>query len=510
MDKKLSKQETKLANIPDLQKAPEKIPTAIGPYKVDAFFAKGGMSYLYLATNPTTKKPLIIKVLPQSYISFPNMTKRFLKEAKIIAETDHPNIVKLIDQGSWQNGLFIAMEYLHGISLKKIVQQNTFSLEKSLQIILQIASAVSHLHGLGIIHRDLKPENILLDEEGTAKVIDFGIAMMHDEKIDHEKLEGTALYMAPEQREKKAIDERCDIYSLGVIAYELITGKPSFGILQLGQLPTSLRPLLARALATDPNERYKDIVDFIHAIKGYLDSDLSKTIDDSSVVLETLGNAQHHLRHFPGESQFFETATSSKKNNDPYFFDSRQINDQMILTLFSSVGDSLNQYIYTSYLAGFYKAYIQEIQEINIRFLLEKMDPFVREMEQDFSITLCHINPHTSQMNLCTMGSCFVYKEGQELETISANLNPLGKEDLSNIRIQSIPFWEEQILLFSLFPMLLNEQEEKNVQKNLPEFIEKSKGTSFQNRPEMISEALFETSKWQQNKPFIFSMKKVL
>ncbi len=153
-----------LPTISDKPAAKEQIPEKIGPYKIETLLEKGGMSFLYLATHPETKDPITIKVLFPEFLSNPEMVQRFLREAAIIALADHRNIVKLYGQGEWEGGLYIAMEFIQGISLRKYLLRNLISLKHALELVMEISMALCHLHAHGIIHRDLKPENILVTE----------------------------------------------------------------------------------------------------------------------------------------------------------------------------------------------------------------------------------------------------------------------------------------------------------------------------------------------------------
>lgn len=157
----ISKQNTS----PSSKKLPTKpIPKKIGPYMVEALLEKGGMSVLYLATHPETKEPITLKVLFPDFVSNPEMKERFLREANIIAMANHANIVKLYGQGEWEGGLYIAMEYIQGISLRQYMLRHMISLKHALEIVMEISHALIHLHAHGVIHRDLKPENILITE----------------------------------------------------------------------------------------------------------------------------------------------------------------------------------------------------------------------------------------------------------------------------------------------------------------------------------------------------------
>ncbi len=267
------------------------LPTMIGPYKIESLFSKGGMSLLYLGLDQETKKALIIKVLSPSYVTHPEVVERFLQEAKVIAMTNHPNIVTLYGQGEWEKGLYIAMELIHGISLKQFIMQHALSMRRSLEIVLQVAYALLHLHSHGVIHRDLKPENILIDEEGEVKVIDFGIAQLHEEKGKSESTSrflGTPNYMSPEQKtDPSSVTFATDIYSLGVILYELIVGKLSYGIIDLTALPKGLKKIASKTLAVSVKERYQKVSELIHEISQYLNSgDLEKERPGADQALE--------------------------------------------------------------------------------------------------------------------------------------------------------------------------------------------------------------------------------
>ena len=169
-------------NDPLSPEAEAPLPAFIGPYKIEGTLSRGGMSHLYLAIHPETHEPVAVKVLLSRFLAHPEMKGRFLREAEIISLADHPNIVNLYGQGEWEGGLYIAMEFIQGISLRQFIMQHTMSLKRALETILQIATAIQHLHSHGVIHRDLKPENILVTAAGGIKVIDFGIAQLQDEK----------------------------------------------------------------------------------------------------------------------------------------------------------------------------------------------------------------------------------------------------------------------------------------------------------------------------------------
>lgn len=289
----------KQTTLPDLHINTSRIPLPkqIGPYKIDSVLNKGGMSILYLGVHPETAQPIVIKVLLPKYCKNKELSSRFLKEAEIIGMAHHPNIVRLYGQGEWEKGLYIAMEFIQAISLRQFIQQKSLSHKRALEIILQVAYALCHLHAHGIIHRDLKPENILITESGDIKVIDFGIAQVKNQ-IDlaritqRKRLMGTPIYMSPEQKENaSAVSFSSDIYSLGIIAYELLLGRLSHGVIHLALLPKRFRAIIEKTLKPNPKERYQDIVDFITDISQYLSEHPEPEVEPSDELLTLLQQA---------------------------------------------------------------------------------------------------------------------------------------------------------------------------------------------------------------------------
>lgn len=273
------------------------VPPFIGPFPIESFYRQGSMSTLYLAKSPGQGDPVVVKVLHGPSLQMTDAVARFQMEADILAKTNHPNIIKLIQQGTWEKGLYIAMEYIEGESLRDWIIYHPLSLRRAVEMILEIAYAICHLHTHGVIHRDLKPENILVTESGTPKLIDFGIAQRLVEAEEGEPtgsfFMGTPIYMSPEQRDHpQAVTYATDIYSLGIIAYEIVLGKLSHGQLHLSLLPKGLQKILSRALQPEPQHRYQDIVDLITDLSGYMNS---KQIQDESSLSDHLSELIDHL-----------------------------------------------------------------------------------------------------------------------------------------------------------------------------------------------------------------------
>lgn len=282
---------------PKLPPSQPELPSMIGPFIIESLYRQGSMSTLYIAKAPGNEEPVIVKVLQGPYLNMPDAVTRFQTEADILAKTDHPNIIKLIGHGTWERGLYIAMEYVQGESLRDWIIYHPMSLRRAVEMVLEIAYALCHLHTHGVIHRDLKPENILVTESGIPKLIDFGIAQRLVESFDDgtavSQFIGTPIYMSPEQRDHpQSVTYATDIYSLGIIAYEIVLGKLSHGQLHLSLMPKGLQKILSHALQPKPEKRYQDIVDLITDLSGYTNS---KQIQDESTLSDHLSELIDHL-----------------------------------------------------------------------------------------------------------------------------------------------------------------------------------------------------------------------
>ncbi|HEV2953453.1 MAG TPA: serine/threonine-protein kinase [Candidatus Dormibacteraeota bacterium] len=256
----------------------------LGRFNLDTELGQGAMGIVYRAIHPGLKVQIAVKVLAEQYSSDPAFRRRFQGEAAAIAALNHPAIVRVYDFDEDQGSLFIVMEYVEGRSLRNWLQNGgRFTVPASLDIIKQVLSGVGAAHSRGVIHRDLKPENLLLTEEGRIKVLDFGIAAMLDETsiFTHAKsIAGTPSYMSPEQSQGLPVDRRADIYSIGIILYELLHGRPPFvGSVQAvlrsqmyekppasEAIPRSLMDVIWKATAKAPSERYATCEEFTSAL----------------------------------------------------------------------------------------------------------------------------------------------------------------------------------------------------------------------------------------------------
>jgi serine/threonine-protein kinase len=259
-----------------------------GRYRVISRLGSGGMADVYLAQDQLLGREVAVKVLHHHFAEDHEFVERFRREASSAAALSHPNIVGIFDRGEWNGTYYIAMEYVAGRSLKTIVrEQGPLDPALAIDIVIQILRAARSAHRRGVIHRDLKPHNVILDEEGRARVTDFGIARAGASDMTLTgSIMGTAQYLSPEQAQGFAVSATSDLYSIGVILYELLTGVVPFegesavaiAFKQVSaeprppselnpSLPPSLDAVVLRALAKDPAQRYGDADELIAALQ---------------------------------------------------------------------------------------------------------------------------------------------------------------------------------------------------------------------------------------------------
>src|SRR5471032_674059 len=199
-------------------------------YRVVSRLGSGGMADVYLAQDQLLGRQVAVKILHHHFAEDQEFVERFRREASSAAALSHPNIVGIFDRGEWNETYYIAMEYVSGRSLKAIVrEQGPLDPATSIDIVVQILLAAQFANRRGVIHRDLKPNNVMLDEEGRVRVTDFGIARAGASDMTLTgSIMGTAQYLSPEQAQGYAVSDSSDLYSVGVILYELLTGVVPF------------------------------------------------------------------------------------------------------------------------------------------------------------------------------------------------------------------------------------------------------------------------------------------
>ncbi len=213
-----------------------RVAAAFPQLEVLELIGRGGMGYVFKARQPHLDRFVALKLLPDKLARDPQFAERFNREGRVLAKLSHPNIVSVFDFGRTEHFYFLTMEYVDGVNLRQAMQAGRFSPSEALTIVPKICEALQYAHEQGVLHRDIKPENILLDAKGRVKIADFGIAKLVDEDPASVTLTGTGAalgtphYMAPEQLEQPGtVDHRADIYSLGVVFYEMLTGELPIG-----------------------------------------------------------------------------------------------------------------------------------------------------------------------------------------------------------------------------------------------------------------------------------------
>lgn len=275
------------------------IGSTLGNYKILEKLGEGGQGTVYKAIDSKLGRTLVIKVLPPELTSKEANLKRFEREARLASALDHPNICTIFDLNEINGIHFIAMQYIEGRNVRQLVNGRPLSLESALSIALQTAEALSAAHARGIIHRDIKAGNVMVTPTGQVKVLDFGLAKLLDEDaartsgIHHTEITevgvpyGTATYAAPEQARGDRVDSRADIFSTGVLLYEILTGTWPFqgqtaievrhavlndepkpiSQMRPGRVPSRLQTILDKALAKDPRDRYQKISYFANDLR---------------------------------------------------------------------------------------------------------------------------------------------------------------------------------------------------------------------------------------------------
>ncbi len=256
-----------------------------GRYEIEGIVGVGGMAVVYKAHDNQENRTVAVKILKEEFVSNQEFVRRFKNESKAIAMLSHPNIVKVHDVSFGDLIQYIVMEYIEGITLKEYIErQGSLRLKDAVHFTIQILRALQHAHDKGIVHRDIKPQNIMVLPDGTIKVTDFGIARFarNSQRTITDKAIGSVHYISPEQARGEKTDEKSDIYSVGVMLYEMITGQMPFqaesavsvAIMQLqrepkspseinGSIPEGLEQITMHAMQKTPERRYQSSAEML-------------------------------------------------------------------------------------------------------------------------------------------------------------------------------------------------------------------------------------------------------
>jgi serine/threonine-protein kinase len=283
-------------------------------YRVVSRVGSGGMAEVYCAEDLQLGRRVAVKLLHERFAQDPEFVERFRREASSAASLSHANIVSVYDRGEWGGTYYIAMELLEGRSLDTIVREEApLTPERAIELTEQVLRAARFAHRHGVVHRDLKPHNVIIDSEGRVKVTDFGIARAGASEITQTgSIMGTARYLSPEQAQGEAVGPRSDLYAIGILLYELLTGTVPFegdsvvaiALRHLSEPPrppstlvSSISPqldaIVLRALAKDPDQRFADADEFLDALNRERErlraEDGSRTASFAPLVLPAIG-----------------------------------------------------------------------------------------------------------------------------------------------------------------------------------------------------------------------------
>ncbi len=254
----------------------------LGPYEIQEKIGAGGMGVVYKALQTNLGRIVAVKVLPAHFSRDPEFVNRFHREARALASLSHPNIVGIFDLGQQDGLYYFVMEFVDGVALREIIRAGHLTPEQAMRMVPLICEALEYAHGEGVVHRDIKPENILVDKKGRVRIADFGLAriLRGDSPAAHvtqsNVVMGTLDYMAPEQRnDPRHVDHRADIYSLGVVIYEMLTGQLPVGRFEPPcrklQIDVRLDEVILRSLEQDPARRYQRASHVASAISDVMD-----------------------------------------------------------------------------------------------------------------------------------------------------------------------------------------------------------------------------------------------
>lgn len=263
------------------------LPEKIGRYEVKSELGRGGMATVYRAYDPNSGREVAIKVLPREMLHDPQFRSRFEREIKMIASLEHPAIVPIYDAGEVNEQPYFVMRFMNGGSLSDVIEKGPIPIDDTARVIERVAQGLAYAHRKGVIHRDLKPDNILFDENGEPFISDFGVAKLAEStsNLTGSGVIGTPAYMSPEQAQGIEIDQRSDVYGLGVIVYQMLTGHQPYSadtpmgvvvkhitdpVPEILKVLPNLKPevdsVIKTAMAKDKEQRFPNTIELAKAL----------------------------------------------------------------------------------------------------------------------------------------------------------------------------------------------------------------------------------------------------
>ncbi len=423
----------------------------IGRYKIRSAIGKGGMGEVFLAEDTELERLVALKVLPEDLANDTERMRRFVQEAKSASALNHPNIITIHEIGKTDSTHFIATEYIEGETLHNRLRNESMNLKSVLEIAIQVASALDAAHRAGIVHRDIKPENVMIRPDGVVKILDFGIAKLTEKKAESIDAEaattikavgtspgmiiGTAAYMSPEQARGKPVDARSDIFSFGVVLYEMLSAKPPFegenamdvigSILNkepvpiqqlIPEVPQEVGRIINKTLKKDCEERYQTAKDLLIDLKDArqnleFQNKLEQTAQPNREESKTqiLGATTSDVAHTTSSAEY--VANEIKRNKSGFVIG-------LMVLLFASIG--LGYWFLSNRSAN-----TPQIESIAVMpFVNESGNADVEYLSDGMTETLISSLSNLSNLNVKPRSSVFRYKgKDTDLQTIAKELN---------------------------------------------------------------------------------------
>ncbi len=419
---------------------------SISHYKILKMLGAGGMGEVYLAQDTRLDRKVALKILPAAFAEDAERMRRFVREAKAASALNHPNILTIYETGEFENTNYIASEFVEGETLSERIRREPMNLKALLEVAVQVAGALQAAHGAGIVHRDIKPDNVMIRPDGFVKLLDFGIAKLTEKKTEPLDAEaataiksgttpgmiiGTANYMSPEQARGKAVDARTDIFSFGIVLYEMLSGKRAFegenamdvisSILQKEPVPLSrltpdvpheIERIVGKALRKDCEERYQTAKDLLIDLKDArqdleFQNKLERTASPNREQAETqIVNAT--TRDTPPTASSAEYIAAEIKNHKSGFI-------ALSVLLLAAIGFGY----------WFFFSHSKQIESIAVMpFVNESGDANVEYLSDGMTETLISSLSQIPNLNVKARSSVFRYK-GKETDaaTIGKQLN---------------------------------------------------------------------------------------
>jgi len=416
--------------------------TIINQYKIISAIGKGGMGEVFLAQDTKLDRKVALKILPSEFAEDKDRMTRFVREAKSASALNHPNIITIYEIGESEGVHFIATEFIDGKTLNDYKKANALDYKSALEIAIQIASALDEAHHAGIVHRDIKPDNVMIRSNGLAKILDFGIAKLSESpksvgEEDATEIQqpstspgmiiGTANYMSPEQAKGKEVDARTDIFSFGVLFYEMMAGELPFvgetamemigAILHkeakplLADIPTEITKIIGKCLRKDRDERYQTIKDVYNDLKDVKrDLEFQDNLERSIIPNQEANKTQ--ILKAATLDEVSQTTTNQTVASNPA---KKYLAIGLAVLVISAIGFFGNKYFIPN----------KQIESIAVMpFVNESGNADVEYLSDGMTETLIKSLSNLPNLNVKPRSSVFRYKgKDTDLQTIARELN---------------------------------------------------------------------------------------